>query len=231
MKTRFPQATSLLPMLLAAAAFVFLAQIARAETPTTIGAEPQSPTSARPGSARPGFYMALDLGSASYDLDDLVASSFEDLDLDLSESANGGGLMLGWSWNEELALELQLFGGEVSTNRSDVDAALFEADLALRVPLMPRRRVAPYVEGHLGVAGLAFEGDAIDDRVVFGGTTGLGGGVEFHVSRRWSVDLGYRFSLVDFEREAIDTVDGDREFDIEGTGRVHRMVLRTAFSF
>lgn len=231
MNTRFPQATSLLPMLLVAAAFALLAQIARAETPVELGAEPQSTQSARPGSARAGFYMALDMGSASYDLDDLVTSSFADLDLELAESANGGGLVLGWSWSEELALELHLFGGEVSTDRSDVEAALFEADLALRVPLRPRQRVAPYVEGHLGVAGLSFHGDAIEERAVFGGTTGLGGGVEYHVSRRWSVDLGYRFSLIDFEREAIDTVDGSREFDIEGTGRVHRMVLRTAFSF
>lgn len=228
MKTRFPHATSLLPMLLLAAALVCAAQLARAEV---VAPEPQDTPSARPGSARPGFYMAIDVGGAAYDLDGLVESRFEDLNLELAESANGGSLVLGWSWSEELALELQLFGGEVSSDRSDVEAMLFEADLALRVPLRPRERVSPYVEGHLGVAGLGFSGDAIDDRVVFGSTTGLGGGVEFHVSRRWAFDLGYRFSLIDFEREAIETDTGDREFDIEGTGRVHRFVLRTTFSF
>lgn len=223
MSARFPRPELLLPVLLAAAVLLLCVSAASADAPAD--------DDSRPGSKRPGFYIALDLGAAAFDLDDLVQTRFEDLDLELSESANGGGLALGWSFRDELALELQLFGGEVSSDRSDVEAALFQADLALRLPLRPRERVSPYLEGHLGTSGLVFSGDAIDNRVVFGANTGIGVGTEVHVGRRWAFDLGYRFSIIDFRREAIETRDGDREFDIEGTGLVHRVVIRTVFSF
>jgi opacity protein-like surface antigen len=186
----------------------------------------------RPGAKRPGFYLAADIGGAAYSLDDAIGDRLDEDVIDLSDSGNGFGLALGYSWRNEFALELQAFGAALSTGNTDIDAGLGQFDLAFRAPLLPRSRLAPYLEAHLGGTVLGLEGDGINDRAVFGGTTGVGGGLEVHLGRRWALDFGYRFSLVSFQEETIERADGgDEDFEIDGTGHVHRLVLRTVFSF
>lgn len=192
---------------------------------------PTSPSSSRPGAARPGFYIGLDVGGAAFSLDDNVEERFEELDLDLGSTANGGGLFFGYSWSNSFALELQLNGGTVATGDTDIEAGLADFMIAVRAPLMPQARVSPYMEGHVGGAVVAFSGDGIEDRAVLGGATGIGGGVEFHLSRRFAIDFGYRFSMINFEQEVIDTASGDEEIDIDGSGHMHRWSVRTTFSF
>ncbi len=185
-----------------------------------------------PGSKRPGFYLSADLGGLVYDLDDAVSDRFTQNGIDLSDHANGFGLALGYSWHNEFALEIELYGAGVSTGTADIDAALVKFDLIFRVPLLKRQRLAPYLEGHLGSTGLGFEGSGVEDRVVYGGHTGAGAGLEIHLARRWALDFGYRFSLVSFQEESIELRNGGTdEIEIDGTGRVHRWVMATTFSF
>lgn len=186
----------------------------------------------RPGVKRPGFYLAADLGGATWSLSDEVTDRFEQVGIDLADHGNGFGLALGYSWRNEFAMELQAFGAAASTGNADVDAGLGQFDLAFRAPLLTRSRLAPYLEGHLGGTVLGLSGDAIEDRAVFGGSTGVGGGLEVHVGRRWALDFGYRFSLVSFQEESVDVAGGGTEtVDIDGTGRVHRLIMRVVFSF
>lgn len=185
----------------------------------------------RPGSCRPGFYLGLDVGGAAYRLDDSVEDRFTAQGIELSNNANGIGIAVGYSWRNELALELQLFVAPVSSEGKDVEAGLAQFDLAVRAPLLPRRNVSPYLEGHVGGVALGFSGDAIEDQGVYGGSTGLGTGVEVHFARHWAVDLGYQFTLVDYRRASIDVAGSTSEIDIEGGGQIHRLVLRTVFSF
>ncbi|HKK72860.1 MAG TPA: outer membrane beta-barrel protein [Candidatus Krumholzibacteria bacterium] len=220
MNTRVIVPTLLLILLPAAAA----AQTAPVEHAFT------EPTE-RPGSARPGPYVTLGLGGFGFDLDDEVADRFADLDIDLGETANGGSLAVGWSWSNEFALELRAGGGEVETANPDVESIFGQLALAARAPLAPRARVAPYLEAALGFSVLGFTGDGIEDRALSGGHTGLGGGVEIHLHRRWAVDFGYQFSLIDFEQETLSTTSGDREIELDGSGRAHRFEVRTVFSF
>jgi opacity protein-like surface antigen len=221
--TRAPQLLILLAAVVALGGFT---ATARAED-----ADP-APDPNRPGAKRPGFYLGLDVGGIAFDLDDVVSDRFTSRGVVFSDNANGGGLAAGYSWRNEFALELQFFGADVSTGRTDLDAGLTQAAIAFRVPLLPSHRLAPYLGGHLGGVALRFSGSTIGDQAVLGGSTGLAAGMEVHLGRRWAVDFGYQFSLVDFQREAIDVSgDGTEEFDIEGTGRLHRWAIRTTFSF
>jgi opacity protein-like surface antigen len=67
--------------------------------------------------------------------------------------------------------------------------------------------------------------------VFSGGHNGLGAGVEIHLHRHWALDFGYQFSLIDFERETFTAPRGDREVELEGKGRAHRVEVRTVLSF
>jgi opacity protein-like surface antigen len=212
--------------LLLAALLTFLPGLAAAQTAES------EPDPNRPGAKRPGFYLAIDVGGISYDLDDVVEERFTAQGINLSSSASGGGLVFGYSWRNEFALELEFYGSGVSTGRTDVEAGFGQMDIGVRVPLLPQNRIAPYLSGHLGGVVLGFSGDFVNDRAVYGGSTGLGAGVEIHLGRRWALDFGYRFSLVDFKGETIEISGSpDQEIDIDGTGRVHRWALRTTFSF
>ena len=186
----------------------------------------------RPGAKRPGFYLAADIGAAAWSLDDAVSDRFEESGIELADHGNGFGMALGYSWRNEFAMELQFFGTAASTGSTDVEAGLGQFDLAFRAPLLTRSRVAPYLEAHLGGTVLGFSGDAVEDRAVFGGHTGVGAGLEVHLGRRWALDFGYRFSLVSFQEETIELATGGYDdVDIDGSGQVHRLILRTVFSF
>lgn len=167
---------------------------------------------------------SIEFGGAALDLDDEVAARFEDLQIDLASTGSRAALALGWSWSDQLTLELGLGGGPLATGDPEIDAALGVLALELIVPLRPNERVAPYLAGHLGGAVLSLDGDA---RRLGGGAMGVGTGVEIRVARHWAFDFGYRFSVVDFERERVD----GRELDLDGSGRVQRWGVRTVWRF
>lgn len=186
----------------------------------------------RPGAKRPGFTLAVDVGGIHYDLDDQVTDQFLAQGIDLSTDGGGGGLVFGYSWRNEFALELAVFGAGLGTGRSGVEAGIGQFEVGFRVPLLTRHRVAPYLSGHLGGTALGLSGDAVEDTAVVGGSTGIGTGIEVHLGRRWAVDFGYRFSLVNFGEGEVELADGSEQtIDLDGTGRVHRWAVRTTFSF
>jgi hypothetical protein len=185
----------------------------------------------RPGSARPGPYVTLGFRSFGLDLDRLVTDRFADLDMDLGDTARGAGLAIGWSWVSDFALELRASAGEVETANRDIEALFVQLAVAARAPLMPEARVSPYLEAELGISALGFIIDSREERVFSGGHNGLGAGVEIHLHRHWALDFGYQFSLIDFERETFTAPRGDREVELEGKGRAHRVEVRTVLSF
>ena len=200
--------------------------------PALAFAQTEEPDENRPGAKRPGFYLGIDFSGATYDLDDAVMERLTENGIDLSASANGGGFIVGYSWRNEFNLELQMLGANVNTGNPDVDAGLGQFNIGVHVPLLPKHRVAPYLSGHLGGTVLGFGGDAVENVSVYGGNTGVGAGVEVHLGRRWALDFGYQFSLIDFQGETIELSTGqEREVEIDGSGRMHRWAIRTVFSF
>lgn len=214
----------LAPILLLALTILPVNAFAQADEPLTV--DP-----VRPGAARPGLYLGLDTGVTDLDLDDGVKQRFEEAGLALSPNGAGGGVFLGYSWSNEFALELQLNGSNMSAGDVDLESGLGEFVLAARAPLRLRSRVSPYLQGHLGVGVIAFSGSEIDDRALVGGMTGIGGGVEVHLTRHFAVDFGYRFSVINYQQEILETETGDEEIDFDGSARSHRFMMRGSFSF
>jgi len=186
----------------------------------------------RPGSARPGFYLGLSSGGTSLELGDTVEQRLRDANLSISESGAGGGIFVGYSWSNDFALEFQINGSNMSVSQdNDFETGLAEVLLAVRAPLMPAARVSPYLEGHAGLGVIAFSGSEIEDRAILGGMTGIGGGAEIHLSRHFALDFGYRFSIVNYEQEVIETENGDDEIDFDGSAQTHRIMFRGVYSF
>jgi Outer membrane protein beta-barrel domain len=185
-----------------------------------------------PGAARPGWYLGLGAGGAALSLDDAVEQRFSSLNVDLSETGQGGSLFVGYSFSNRLNLELNLSGRELTTGRNDIEATLVGFDIVAIAPLMPQARVSPYLLGSVGGGGLVFMGDGIDDKSLVAGQVGIGGGVELHVSRRFSLDFDYRVAVQHYQEEVLDLrVGGDQRVDFEGSGVAQRWGMRVVFSF
>ncbi len=187
--------------------------------------------SGQEGSARPGFYTALELGGSSLDLDAVVDQRLSDLPFALSQDGGGAELAIGYSFGRSFGLELVLGGRDLAADLDGASATLGEVLLEARAPLRTHGRVVPYLSGHLGGMALEVSGNGFADRTLSGAVSGIGAGTEIHLSRRWAMDFGYRFSLIDFENETLDTIDGEREIDLDGAGRVHRWGMRMVYSF
>jgi hypothetical protein len=195
-------------------------------------AQSEAPTHARPGAARPGWYLGLGSGGARLDLDDSVEARFAALDMDLSRTGQGGSLFVGYCFDNRFNLELNLDGQSPSTGRSDIDATYFSFEIVGMAPLMPEARVSPYLLGSLGGGGLAFTGDGIDDKVLLAAQTGVGAGAEVALSRRFSLDFDYRIALQHYQQEVLDLrTGGEQTVDFEGSGVLQRWGLRVVFSF
>ena len=181
-------------------------------------------------SARPGFYLALGMGSASLDVssDDNPADG---LIID-EESGGGGYFLLGYAFQEGFALELRMAGYGYDTNRPDIYAGFGQVQIDAVTHFNRRGRVQPYVAGGIGFAAFGVGGDLVDDSVIFGGQVDFGGGVEWMFARHWGLALDYRFAIQRYQEKAIELEDGEgRSFEIDGSGYSNTWALRVAFSF
>ena len=181
-------------------------------------------------SARPGFYLALGVGSAKID----VSSADNPADgLILDEEGGGGGFfILGYGFHEGFALELRMAGYGYETNRPDVYAAFGQFQLDAVTQFNRKGRVQPYVAGGIGFAVFVVGGDRVADSAIVGGQVDFGGGVEWMFARHWGLALDYRFAIQRYHEKTIDLGElGDTSFEIDGSGYSNVWSLRLAFSF
>lgn len=186
-------------------------------------------------SARPGFYLALGMGSAGIDVssDDSPAEG-----LILDEETGGGGMfILGYAFHEGFALELRMAGYGYETNRTDVYAAFAQMQLDAVTQFNRKGRIQPYVAGGIGFAVFAVGGERADDSAIWGGQVDFGGGVEWMFARHWGLALDYRFAIQRYQEKSIhiEDIDGTNDthtsLSIDGSGYSNTWSLRLAFSF
>ncbi len=195
-------------------------------------AGPRTDDASRPGAARPGWYLGVGVGAANLSLDDAVESRFSSLNLELSDTGQGGSIFVGYSFHNRLNVELTLLAREFSTGRNDIDASLGALDLQVIAPLLPEARVSPYLAGSAGAGALAFSGAGIDDKGLVAGQVGIGAGLEVQVSRRFAVDFHYRVMVQHYQQEVLTLRDGgDSTIDFDGSGLLQLWGMRLVFSF
>ena len=217
-------------LLLALSGLLLLPTLSAAQTYDSADSTPAA-TSLAPGSARPGWTLSAGLGGASLDLDDSVTDRLDPLGFTLTERGSGVDFAVGYSFSDQLSLDLRLSGRSLGTGRDDIDANFAQFMLEVSAPLQPRARVTPYVTGGVGAAALILMGDEIDDRALDAGQLSFGGGLEVRLSARFALDLHYRAGVLSFQNENVDLAQGDETIEIEGQGISHSWGLRTVFSF
>jgi opacity protein-like surface antigen len=208
-------------------------------------AVPLPPDAARGGfRAREGFYLAVHGAWAQldrdFDGDVLLSSTAETIAVPDADDGAGLGIAVGHRW-ERNALELDVtvteHDGTLPAGASGGDVTYGALDASWRYFFRPDRHLQPFFQATLGVAVATLEDAAIDttslevdDAELAGVEFGLGGGVEYFLTERWSLGLRalYRQTYFDMA-EGVSDDESDIDHSVEARGWV--LSIGTAFTF
>lgn len=143
---------------------------------------------ARTWSDPTGFHAALNFNGAAMVFDDS----------DDAESGTGGGLVLGWGFNNLLTLYLEMAGAELDLLDGSDTYSLVHADLGVRFNILDAgKRWRPYALVGFGArgAGLDIGGDLF---TITGTSLNFGGGIAYFFSRKVSADVGIKWNVGTF---------------------------------
>ncbi|MCA9757664.1 MAG: porin family protein [Candidatus Eisenbacteria bacterium] len=209
-----------------------LDSIHRPSPRTTIGALALGLLSLVAGTASAassGFHVGLGFGAGHLDLSDQLESGLAAGGVTLDPDAGGGYLRAGYTFNPQLQLDLVFSGLDLETGDPDVAAAYGEARLEVLSQFRSEGAVRPYVAGSVGGAFLGIGPDDDDLHELEGSVASFGGGLDFEVSRRWTLGFDYRYGVTSFERKDIDLPLGEVELD--GSATSHTWGARFDFNF
>ncbi|MEZ4648364.1 MAG: outer membrane beta-barrel protein [Candidatus Eisenbacteria bacterium] len=176
-----------------------------------------------------GFHVGLGFGAGHLDLSDQLESGLAEGGVSLDPDAEGGFLRAGYTFNPHLQVDLVFSGLDLETGDPDVEAAYGEARIEVLSRFKAEGSVQPYIAGSVGGAFLGVGPDDDDLEELEGSVASFGGGVDFAVSRRWTVGFDYRYGVVNFERDEVDLPLGPMELD--GSATNHTWGARFEFNF
>lgn len=213
--------------------------------PTLAPLDPAPPAAVRGGfEAREGFYLGLHGTWAQLDRDfdgeTVLVGADETIAIPDADDGAGLGLAIGHRW-ERNALELDVsviqHDGTLPGGVPGGDVTYTAVDANWRYFFRHDRHLQPFVQATLGLAFASLEDASADnltaeigDADLAGVELGLGGGLEYYLSERWSfgVRVAYRQTYFD-SAEGVTGDEGDIDDTIEARGVT--VAFGTAFTF
>jgi hypothetical protein len=161
-----------------------------------------------------------------------IGSTADDGALTVDERAPGGGLQMGYAFDEAFLLRLYVAGADHATNDPDVDLRFAGGTLDLCYRFRPGQALRPYVFGGLGGYALESQQDALLYEVQGTGAA-FGGGILYRLGRRISLHASARIEAVNWEtvRAVYDGPGGSIEVEtpIDDSGSAVKLTLGMLF--
>ncbi len=195
---------------------------------TTSAAQSTVLSEARGATARPGWYVGLQLAAAALHID---ASNLPVTGVRLDPIGSGVQVSAGYAFSTAFALELSLLGTRYGTDQSGIDAGCAQLTLDAVAHLSEGSRLQPYVAGGLGGVVVALQGTQLEEASLRGGQVDVGGGLEGFVSRHFALALEYRYSIQSYQKQVTGAGGLSLSRDIVGEGHAHSWGLRCVYSF
>jgi hypothetical protein len=163
---------------------------------------PSAPAAAQESTTR-GFNVGAHLGGSSLQVEDGDR-----------HNAGGGGVLVGYGFNRNFEIFLQMDGAEFDVENESVDGkwTMGHADLGVRYHFANSLRSwVPYVEAALGGRGVSVEdalvqGNPETDVGFVGGAVTLGGGILFYFNETFAAHIQLVWSGGQFTEIKVDNV-------------------------
>lgn len=209
------------------------------------GEAPLTTAAARDGfRAREGFYLGVHGAWAQldrdFDGDVALVGADETIAIPDADDGTGLGFAVGHRWTRnafELDFTLTEHDGMLPGGASGGDVSYGAVDGSWRYFFLPEHRLQPFFQATLGVALATLEDSALDndtlevgDADLAGIELGLGGGLEFYLSERWSIGARALYRQTYFD--VVEGVTGDEnDIDHSVEARGWAFTVGTAFTF
>ena len=145
-------------------------------------------------------------------------------DADRTDQGNGGGIRLGWGFNDKFTVFLGLTASKliIEDDGGDGDYGLGQGDLGLTFNFAnSNRALVPYLEVALSSHAISYETPVGDVAQAGTGFT-FGGGVNYFFARSAALQLGLNFTTATFDDLEL---DGDTQADTDFNASGGRLMI------
>ncbi len=183
-------------------------------------------------SSRTGLYIGIGFEGNQFDPSLDERSHLETESIDPEGHSSGLSLLMGYTFGPHFGVEGQISVAEFETDRPDITGFLPGASIDGIALLDLNSRFRLRFLGGIGVALVGLHASGEDDIYEIGLAGNMGCGMHLHLGCHFGLNLDYKLSILNFEKESdLDDVDYFELKDIGGMATLQRVSLRLIFAF